>query len=186
FSLQQVRSLRAQGMGPDALVLAEPAAPGFQEDKPVFERSGRVSDWRSQSAAAAELDQHLARPCIPGVLAGTPAIEESTDRGWLLGAAEGDPWVCPGTPASAGRPFGLLDLTHRDPARLWTERHLQAVEDGLGAPVCQAQFDLPDGIEARGGETGAVLRSAYRSEERRVGKVSTSGWPLTYSKKYPR
>jgi len=168
FSLQQVRSLRAQGMGLDALVLAEPAVLGFQEDKPVFEWSGRVSDWRSLSAAAAELDLHLAGSCIPGVLHGTPLFEEWADRGWLLCDAEGDPWVCPGTPASAGRPFGLLDLTHRDTARLWTERHLQAVEDGLGAPVCQAQFDLPDGIEARGGETGAVLRSAYPHLARRA------------------
>ncbi|GAA0777837.1 glycoside hydrolase family 31 protein [Castellaniella ginsengisoli] len=167
-SLQQIRSLRSQGMALDALVLAEPAILGFQADKPVFEWSGRIPDWRGFVAQAAELDIHLAGACIPGVLQGTSLFEEWADRGWLLCDAEGEPWLCPGTPASGGQPFGLLDLTHRDAARLWTERHLQAVEEGLEAPVCQAQFDLPDETEARGGETGAVLRSAYPHLARRA------------------
>ncbi len=167
-SLQQIRSLRGQGMALDALVLADPAILGFQADKPVFEWSDRVPDWRGFAAAAAALDVHLAGACIPGVLQGTPLFEEWEDRGWLLCDTEGDPWVCPGTPASGGQPFGLLDLTHRDAARLWTERHLQAVEEGLDAPVCQAQFALPDGVEARGGEAGAVLRTAYPHLARRA------------------
>lgn len=168
-SLQQVRSLRGQGMALDALLLADPAILGFQADKPVFEwAADRIPDWRACAAAASALDVHLAGACIPGVLQGTPLFDEWADRGWLLCDDEGEPWVCPGTPASGGRPFGLLDLTHRDAARLWTERHLQAVEEGLDAPACQAQFDLPDGIEARGGETGAVLRTAYPHLARRA------------------
>lgn len=167
-SLQQVRSLRGQGMALDALLLADPAILGFQADKPVFEWSDRVPDWRGFAAAASALDIHLAGACIPGVLRGTPLFEEWEDRGWLLCDAEGDPWVCPGTPASGGRPFGLLDLTHRDAARLWTERHLQAVEEGLAAPACQAQFALPDEVEARGGEAGPVLRTAYPHLARRA------------------
>lgn len=167
-SLQQIRSLRAQGMALDALVLAEPAILGFQTDKPVFEWADRISDWRAFATAAAALDIHLAGSCLPGVLQGTPLFEEWEDRGWLLCDAEGDPWICSGTAASGGRPFGLLDLTHKDVARLWTERHLQAVEEGLAAPVCQGQFAFPDGVEARGGETGAVLRTAYPHLARRA------------------
>lgn len=167
-SLQQIRSLRDQGMALDALLLAEPAILNFQADKPVFEWSDRTPDWRAFVTLATAQDIHLAGSCVPGVLQGTPLFEEWEDRGWLLCDAEGDPWVCPGTPASGGRPFGLLDLTHRDAARLWTERHLQAVEEGLAAPVCQAQFDLPDTVEARGGESGAVLRSSYPHLARRA------------------
>ena len=167
-SLQQIRSLRNQGMAIDALVLADPAILGFQADKPVFEWSDRIPDWRAFVTAATELDIHLAGSCIPGVLSGTPLFEEWEDRGWLLCDADGNPWLCPGSPASGGRPFALLDLTHRDAARLWTDRHQQAVEEGLGAPVCQAQFDLPDDIESRGGETAAVLRSAYPHLARRA------------------
>ncbi len=166
--LQQVRSLRKQGMAVDALVLADPAILEFQADKPVFEWADRVPDWRAFVAAATELGIHLAGGCLPGVLQGTPLFDEWEDRGWLLCDDEGVAWVCPGTAASGGRPFGLLDLTHKDASRLWTERHLQAIEDGLDAPVCQGQFDLPDGVVARGGEAAAVLRTAYPHLVRRA------------------
>jgi len=167
-SLQQIRSLRSQGLALDVLRLADPAIVGFQADKPVFEWSDRVPDWRALAAAAGSLDIHLAGSAIPGVLRGTALFEEWEDRGWLLCDENGAAWVCPGTPASGGRPFGLLDLTHKDAARLWTERHQQALEDGLDAPVCQAQFDFPADVEARGGETGAVLRTAYPHLARRA------------------
>lgn len=161
-SLQQVRSLRAQELALDVLRLADPAIVGFQSDKPVFEWSGRApEDWRALVAAAEAVDVHLAGSVIPGVLQGTALFDEWEDRGWLLCDEDGNAWVSPGTPASGGQPFGLLDLTHKDARRLWTERYQQALEDGLEAPVCQAQFDFPDDVEARGGETGAVLRSAY-------------------------
>lgn len=160
-SLQQIRSLRAQGLALDALRLAEPAVATFQADKPVFEWSARFADWRALAAQAEALNVHVAGSVIPGVLQGTALFEEWEDRGWLLCDDTGSAWVCPGTAASGGQPFGLLDLTHKDAARLWTERHQQALEDGLQAPVCQAQFDFPDDVEARGGESGAVLRTAY-------------------------
>ncbi len=167
-SLRQIRSLREQGLALDVLQLADPAIVGFQADKPVFEWAARVPNWRAFSQAAQALDVHLAGSCIPGVLQGTPLFDEWEDRGWLLCDAEGDVWVCPGTPASGGQPFGLLDLTHKDAARLFTERHQQALEEGLDAPICQAQFDFPDDVEARGGETGATLRTAYPHLARRA------------------
>jgi alpha-D-xyloside xylohydrolase len=160
-SLRQVGSLRAQGMALDSLLLADPAILGFQPDKPVFEWSPRVADWRACLARAQAANLHLAGSSIPGVLQGTPLFDEWADRGWLLCDADGDAWVCPGNAASGGQPFGLLDLTHKDARRLWTERHLQAVEDGLDAPVCQARIDFPPQVEARGGESGAVLRTVY-------------------------
>ncbi len=167
-SLQQIRSLRAQGMALDVLRLADPAIVGFQTDKPVFEWSDREPNWRALVTGAEALDVHLAGSCIPGVLQGTPLFDEWEDRGWLLCDADGSAWVCPGTPASGGQPFGLLDLTHKDAGRLWTERHQQALEDGLDAPVCQAQFDFPANIEARGGEADAVLRTSYPHLARRA------------------
>lgn len=160
-SLQQVRSMRAQGLALDAVRLAEPAIIGFQADKPVFEWSDRVPDWRVLVAEAETLNVHLAGSLIPGVIQGTTLFDEWEDRGWLLCDDSGSAWVCPGTAASGGQPFGLLDLTHKDAARLWTERYAQALEDNLQAPVCQAQFDFPDDVEARGGESGAILRTAY-------------------------
>src|SRR5690606_13875602 len=49
----------------------------------------------------------------------------------------------------------------KDAYRLWSERQRQAVDEGLGAPVCSAQFDIPDNITARGGESGSMLRTIY-------------------------
>ncbi|HEX7387431.1 MAG TPA: glycoside hydrolase family 31 protein [Castellaniella sp.] len=160
-SLAQVRSLRTQQMALDVLVLADPAVLGFQADKPVFEWSARVSDWRSCAERAQALNLHLAGSCFPGVLQGTTLFDEWADRGWLLCDAEGDVWVHPGNAASGGKPFGLLDLTHKDTRRLWTERHLQVIEEGLDASVCQARIDFPAEVEARGGESGTVLRNVY-------------------------
>ncbi|HEX2520051.1 MAG TPA: TIM-barrel domain-containing protein, partial [Castellaniella sp.] len=124
-SLEQIRSLRSQGMAMDVLALSDPAIIGFQADKPVFEWNGRVADWRESLTRAQAVNVHLAGSCFPGVLQGTPLFEEWADRGWLLCGADGDVWLCPGNAASGGRPFGLLDLTHKDARRLWTERHLQ-------------------------------------------------------------
>ncbi|WP_322996626.1 glycoside hydrolase family 31 protein [Castellaniella sp.] len=167
-SLQQVRSLRAQGLALDALRLADPAILGFQADKPVFEWSAAVDDWREIVAAAQEQNIHLAGSCIPGVLQGTDLFDEWEDRGWLLCDEDGNAWVCPGTAASGDRPFALLDLTHKDTARFWAERHQQALDDGLAAPVCQARFDFPAQLEARSGEAGAVLRTSYPHLARRA------------------
>ncbi|MFA5664216.1 glycoside hydrolase family 31 protein [Castellaniella sp.] len=167
-SLEQVRSLRAQGLALDALLLADPAIVGFQADKPVFEWSARIPDWRALVEAADALDLHLAGTCFPGVLQGTALFDEFEDHGWLLPDDQGNAWICPGTDASGGRPFGVLDLTHKDVARLWIERHQQAEQDGLRAPACEARFDFPDSVEARSRESGALLRTVYPQLARRT------------------
>uniref|UniRef100_UPI00333ED3A1 glycoside hydrolase family 31 protein n=1 Tax=Castellaniella defragrans TaxID=75697 RepID=UPI00333ED3A1 len=167
-SLEQIREMREQGFALDALSLAQPAVLGFQADKPVFEWAGRLPDWREFSAACGALDVHVAGTCFPGVLRDTPLFAEWEDRGWLLCGEDGAAWIFPGEPVTDGREFALLDLTHKDVYRLWSERHAQAAEEGLAAPVCHAQFDIPDAVEARGGESGAVLRTLYPQLARRA------------------
>ena len=51
---------------------------------------------------------------------------------------------------------------------MWSERHRHLAEDGVGATACDVQFDIPDTVVARGGETGAVLRSIYPALARRA------------------
>lgn len=147
----------------DVLKLAAPAAYGFQADKPVFEwDAARLPDVRSVQSRLQGLHLQLAAPCFPGVIQGTGLFHEWEDRGWLLiDDDSGEAHVFPGTAASGGQPFGLLDLTNKDAFKLWAERQRQFVDEGLGAPVCDAGFDIPDGITARGGETGMVLRTIY-------------------------
>jgi alpha-D-xyloside xylohydrolase len=146
----------------DAVQLSAPALYGFQPDKPGFEwDTARTADPRSDLARFVDLHLQLAAPTFPGVLAGTPLFEEWEDRGWLLINDSGEAHVFPGNEASGGKPFGLLDLTYKDVYKLWAERQRQVFDEGLGAPVCNAQFDIPDDITARGGESGAVLRTIY-------------------------
>jgi len=154
--------LRADGFALDAVRLAEPALYGFQADKPALEwDASRVPDARAMLSRFNEIHLQVAAPSFPGVLAGTHLFAEWEDRGWLLIDDDGNAHVFEGTAVSGGKPFGLLDLTHKDVYKLWSERQRQFFDEGLGAPVCDAQFDIPDGITARGGESGAQLRTVY-------------------------
>lgn len=160
--LAVAHSMRDDAFAFDAIRLAAPAIYGFQADKPVFEwDANRVAEPRDVLARAAELSLQLAAPSFPGVLADTPLFEEWEDRGWLLINDDGDAHVFEGIEATGGKPFGLLDLTYKDVYKLWSERQRQVFDEGLGAPVCDAQFDIPDDITARGGESGAKLRVVY-------------------------
>ncbi|MDS1142574.1 glycoside hydrolase family 31 protein [Pusillimonas sp. SM2304] len=168
-TLSIVKTFRDQQWGLDAVQMAPPAAYGFQADKPVFEwDAARVPDTRDLFARTQELNIQLAAASFPGVLAGTDLFAEWEDRGWLLIDDDGNAHAFPGNDVTGGRAFGLLDLTHKDVYKLWSERQRQVFDEGLGAPVCDAQFDIPDGITARGGETGAVLRTVYPLLARRA------------------
>ena len=161
-TLRVVQEFRNNQWGLDAVRLSSPAVYGFQADKPAFEwDTGRIVEPRDLFARFQSLNVQLAAPSFPGVLADTNLFAEWEDRGWLLINDDGEAHVFPGTSLTAGKPFGLLDLTNKDVYKLWSERQRQCVDDGLGAPVCDAQFDIPDGITARGGESAAVLRTVY-------------------------
>jgi len=158
-TLAAVEQLRSAAISVDTVKLAPPAVYGFAADKAVFE-------WRQGVPACLArlhaLRLNVAAPCFPGVLHGTPLFEEWEDRAWLLindatGAAE----VFEGCAASGGQPFGLLDLTHKDVYKLWVERQRQCQDEGVNAPVCDAQIHIPDAVTARSGESGAVLRALY-------------------------
>lgn len=162
-TLAVAQQFRDQHFGLDVVRLADPAPFAFQADKAALEwdteRTGSVRDLAARFSA---LNLQLAAPTFPGVLHGTGLFEEWEDRGWLLiNDDDGAACVFPGTPATGGKPFGLLDLTHKDVYKFWSERLRQVYDDGLGAVTCDARFDIPDTVTARGGETGALLRTQY-------------------------
>src|SRR5690625_1011720 len=161
--LSLARHLREQGLAFDVIRLANPAVYGFQHDKPNFEWDPeRFANPRELFAQFDELKLKVAAPSFPGVIAGTYQFEEWEDRGWLLIDDDtGEAYQFEGNAASGGKPFGLLDLTHRDGYRLFVERQRQMVDEGLGAPICDARFNIPDNITARRGESGTVLRNIY-------------------------
>lgn len=162
-TLRVVQEFRDNQWGLDVLRLATPAVYGFQADKPSFEwASDRVTDVRDLFARAHELNIQVAAPSFPGVLCATHLFTEWEDRGWLLINDEnGSAQVFPGNEFTGGQEFGLLDLTNKDVYKLWSERQRQSLDEGSASPVCNAQIDIPDGITARGGESGAVLRTIY-------------------------
>lgn len=153
--------LRAERIPFDNILLSGPAAWSLQGKLALEWDATRFPDARQLMAL---FHKHSAQVCgygFPGVPADHPLFEELEDRMWLLADEDGAAHVFPGCAQSAGQPFGLLDLTHREVYALWCERHRQLLDDGLDAPACDVQIDIPDGIEARGGETGAVLRTVY-------------------------
>jgi alpha-D-xyloside xylohydrolase len=161
-TLRTVKQFRERQWGLDGVRLASPAPYGFQVDKPAFEwDASRVTDLRETLAGFNQLNIQLAAPSFPGVISSTDLFSEWEDRGWLLIDDDGNALVLPGNDVTGGRPFGLLDLTNKDVYKLWSERQRQLFDEGLGAPMCDAQFDIPDGITARGGEEGAILRTVY-------------------------
>ncbi|HEY9279917.1 MAG TPA: glycoside hydrolase family 31 protein [Eoetvoesiella sp.] len=162
-TLNTIEQLRASQFALDAVKLATPGIVGFQADKPAFEwDASRVDDPRTMLARFQALNIQVAAPSFPGVLVGTEMFDEWEDRGWLLiNDDDGNAHVFEGNSFSSGKSFGLLDLTHKDVYKLWSERQRQLFDEGLGAPVCDAQFDIPDGITARGGEAADVLRTIY-------------------------
>jgi len=161
-----VASFRTHQIPLDAVQLAAPMAWHWHDAKltPEWNPTRDVdpdSDLKATLARLTALDAHVIAPTSPAILAGSAAFAELEDRGWLLACDDGNAHVFPGGAATSGQPYALLDLTHRDVYRLWVERHRQLAEEGLAALACDVQVDIPDGITARGGETGASLRTVY-------------------------
>ncbi|WP_459616984.1 glycoside hydrolase family 31 protein [Bordetella sp. 2513F-2] len=164
-----VEQMRERQIPLDAVSLALPSAWRFQADKPVLEWDPqRFPDARQMLALFHKHHVHVAAPGFPGVLKSSPLFEELEDRGWLLMRDDGSAQVFDGNAYTGGQPYGLLDLTYRDAYNLWVEKHRLLVEDGLDAPVCDAQIAIPDDVSARNGEAGPALRTMYPLLARRA------------------
>ena len=161
--------MREQQIPVDAVALAGPAVWGLQTDKPLLEwNAARFPDARESLARFHKHHVHVCAAGFPGVAQGTPLFEELEDRGWLLTRDDGNALVMPGPAGTEASGFALLDLTHRDVYAMWVDRQRQLIDDGLDAPACNAQFDIPDGVTARGGESGPALRTIYPLLARRA------------------
>ncbi|PHY05066.1 MAG: glycosyl hydrolase [Alcaligenaceae bacterium] len=166
---EMIADFREQRVAVDGVLMLPPAAWTYQDSKLLPEwDSTRFPDPKQMLGVFGKHAVHLCLHTIPASLAGTTNFSELEDRGWLLANENGDAHVFAGVQATGGKPFGLLDLTHRDVLNMWSERHRHLAEDGVGATACDVQFDIPDTVVARGGETGAVLRSIYPALARRA------------------
>src|SRR5690606_28246598 len=166
---QFAAGLRERQFPLDAVLFRAPAAWTFHEAKLNVEWD--VQRFGDAKALLGQLHAHHLHACLPtfpGIVAGTPTFAELEDRGWLLADDDGNAHVFAGHPATGGQPFGLLGLTHRDVYNVWMERHPQLHDEGVDATVCDVQIDIPDGITARGGEQGDVLRTIYPLLARRA------------------
>lgn len=168
-TVARIEELREQGFSVDAIQMAPPAPFGFQDDKNNVEwEADRVADYRSFFADTAEKEIPIMAPGLPAVREGTLLFEDWEDRGWLLINDDGDAQVFEGNRVTNGQPYGLLDLTHKDAYRLWTDRIRQLTDEGLTAVNCSVQVDIPDDVTARGGESGPVLRTLYPALARKA------------------
>ncbi|AWB34241.1 glycoside hydrolase family 31 protein [Orrella marina] len=161
--LELVRKLREQGVCLDAVMMREPMAWSFNEAKLSLEWDAeRFPDPKRALDLFASESVHVCLPTLPAIKASSSTFAELEDRGWLLANEDtADACVFTGNDVTGGDDFALLDLTHKDVYQVWTERHRQLAEDGVAAVSCSTQFDIPDDITARSGESGAVLRTLY-------------------------
>lgn len=164
-----IAEFRNQNIAVDGVLLLPPAAWTYQDSKLLPEWDAeRFPSPKQAIDAFVKHSAHLGMHTLPAVVIDTTTFAELEDRGWLLCNENGDAHVFPGVAATAGKPFALLDLTHRDVLNTWSERHRHLAEEGVGATVCDVQLDIPDTVVARGGESGAVLRSLYPALARRA------------------
>lgn len=156
-----VAELEEQGVCLDVLDLGVRDAYVFQADKPLLEWDAeRLAHPKAFAERRFELQ--LAAAGRPIVLADTALFEEWEDRAWLLiNDEDGCAYQHPGDEYTQGRPFGLLDLTHKDVMRMWTERQRQMFDEGVAYAYCDANFQIADEVTGRGGETGDLLRAIY-------------------------
>ena len=161
--LQLIDELAEQGLGIDVMHLPAPLLYGFSPERSQFEwDEQRMGDFRATLQKADEANIKLVAPTFPAVLVDTPLFEEWDDRGWLLIDDDlGYSHTFKGNELTGGKDFGLLDLTYNDAYRLWVERQRQTFDEGLGAPVDFSDFELPDNLSGRGGQTGEQLRTLY-------------------------
>jgi len=161
-TLEQVDALRQHQIPVDAVQLAAPMAWQWRDAKLTPEwDAARFPDPQGALASLVARNVYVAATTYPAVPTETDAFAELEDRGWLLADDAGNAQILPGCAATAYRPYALLDLTHRDVYKLWVERHHQLAEEGVMALSCDAQVAIPDGVTARGDETGATLRTLY-------------------------
>ena len=160
--IEQVQELRDNGVALDNVMLHAPMAWNWQESKLAIDWDAqRFPDPKQVLDLFAAKSIQIALPSLPAIVVGTPTFEELEDRGWLLVKDSGDACVFKGNEATAGQDYGLLDLTHKDVYKQWVERQRQLADDGIAAVMCDVQLDIGDDVEARGGESGAVLRTLY-------------------------
>lgn len=153
--------MRSRGMPVDAVSFRPPAAWDIRAKLNLEWDAARFPDPRQVLGEFKGLDLKVCAPGFPGVPTQSPMFAELEDKGWLLTDDTGGAQVFAGVPASAGAAFGLLDLTHRDVWTFWRDKIRQIMDEGVDAVSCDIQFDIPDGVEARNGDTGARLRTAY-------------------------
>lgn len=161
--LELVRKLRSSGVCLDAVMMREPMAWRFNEAKLALEWDAtRFPDPKRLLDLFAGESVHVCLPTMPAVAVDSPTFEEMQDRGWLLASEEtADACVFKGNAVMNGADFALLDLTHRDIYQIWVDRHRQLADDGVAAVSCSVALDIPDNVTARGGESGAELRTLY-------------------------
>ncbi|MDN3988792.1 glycoside hydrolase family 31 protein [Zwartia vadi] len=164
-----IAEFRKQNIAVDGVLLLPPSAWSYQDSKLLPEWDAeRFPSPKQAIDSFVKHATHLGMHTLPAVAIDTTTFSELEDRGWLLCNETGEAHVFPGVPATAGKPFALLDLTHRDVLNTWSERHRHLAEEGVGATACDVQFDIPDNVVARGGESGAVLRALYPALARRA------------------
>lgn len=154
----QAQQLENAGFAVDTLNLSNPSWFTFTNGKLNLDwDESRTGEVRQFVNTYLKGKKHLCLPTFPGIPVETVLFRDLEDRAWLLLDDDNKAYVID-TPAGK---MGLLDLTHKDAYQFWENRHQQLLDNTDTALRVSYPFAIQDGINARHGETGALLRQLY-------------------------
>lgn len=155
---QIVDELGEAGFAADTFNLSPPSLFAFANDKLGLDwDETRVGDVRHFTKERLKGARHLCLPAFPGIPVDTLLFRDLEDRAWLLLDDDNQAYILD-TPAGK---VGLLDLTHKDAYQFWQSRLQQLLDNTDTGLSIAYPITIPDGVNARYGDTGAFLRQQY-------------------------
>lgn len=156
--IEQAHQLEEAGFAVDTLNLATPSWFTFSTDKLNLDwdesRTGEIRQFVNDYLKG---NKQLCLPTFPGIPVGTLLFRDLEDRAWLLLDNDNKAYTIE-TPAGK---MGLLDLSHKDAFQFWESRHQQLLDNTDTALRLAYPYQIQEDINARHGETGALLKQLY-------------------------
>jgi alpha-D-xyloside xylohydrolase len=170
-AIEVARKLRERRVPCDVLVLDGRAA---WDTETRFNFEWAAERFPDPKAILSQIrEQHL-RVCVwecPYVSVHARLFRELAQRGFLLRAANGEPYViawsnAAGADSSGGEATalpntGIVDFTNPDAFAWWRERHRQLFEDGVSAIRSDCGEHVPDDAVSYSGDWGRRFHNVY-------------------------
>jgi alpha-D-xyloside xylohydrolase len=170
-AIEVAAALRERKIPADVLTLDGRAAWDVQTR---FDFRWDASRYPEPAAALARIKEHGFRICVweyPYVSVHSPLFIDLAKRGFLLKAANGDPYIFEWDTSPATSPFsgvmtplppsGIVDFTHPNAFGWWRDAHQPLFAAGVDVIKSDFGEQVPDDAVASNGDWGARLHNVY-------------------------